>query len=301
MLVIPGDKGRATCDGMTRRELLRVGGSTMLGLSLADLLNFQQKAQADPAPAAAHGPGFGRARSIILLYLQGGPSHLDLWDPKENVPERVRSPFSTINTCLPGVRFTELLPRLGQVLDKTTLIRSMSYTPIGLFNHTAAIYQMMTGYQADAVGLIGPAGAADAARLSELRLQHHEAATAKRADPAVCDNAAPVAGKQRRQQGRHRGLPRPGVRSLLPVPGRRRHGHGQDGPCVGRRFAAARGGAGQPSDAPRPSSRRHQPGHARVGASRRPLRPAELLQPGAQPRAVGPGPRRLRPDPGKTR
>ena len=155
MLVIPGDKGRATCDGMTRRELLRVGGSAMLGLSLADLLNFQQKAKADPAPTVTHGPGFGRARSIILLYLQGGPSHLDLWDPKENVPERVRSPFSTINTCLPGVRVTELMPRLSQVLDKTTLIRSMSYTPIGLFNHTAAIYQMMTGYQADAVSPSG--------------------------------------------------------------------------------------------------------------------------------------------------
>src|SRR5207344_707461 len=69
--------------------------------------------------------------------------------------ERVRSPFSAINTCLPGVRFTELLPRLGQVLDKTTLIRTMSYTPIGLFNHTAAIYQMLTGYQADAVSPSG--------------------------------------------------------------------------------------------------------------------------------------------------
>jgi hypothetical protein len=140
---------------MTRRELLRVGGSALLGLSLADLFNHQQRAAADEHPPANRGPGFGRARSIILLYLQGGPSHLDLWDPKDNVPERVRSPFSAINTCLPGVRFTELLPRLGQVIDKTTLIRSMSYTPIGLFNHTAAIYQMMTGYQADAVSPSG--------------------------------------------------------------------------------------------------------------------------------------------------
>src|SRR5205085_5968785 len=155
MLVIPGDKGRATCDGMTRRELLRVGGSALLGLSLADLLNFQQQAKASPDAPANHGPGFGRARSIILLYLQGGPSHLDLWDPKDNVPERVRSPFSAINTCLPGVRFTELLPRLSQVIDKTTLVRSMSYTPIGLCTHTAATYQMMTGYQADAVSPSG--------------------------------------------------------------------------------------------------------------------------------------------------
>src|SRR5688500_970227 len=136
MLVIPGAQDKATCDGMTRRELLRVGGSALMGLSLADLMGLQ--AQAAPASGQNQGPGFGRAQSVIMIYLQGGPSHLDLWDPKDNAPERVRSSFSTINTCLPGVRFTELLPRLAQTLDKTTLIRTMSYTPIGLFNHTAA-------------------------------------------------------------------------------------------------------------------------------------------------------------------
>src|SRR5512145_2018272 len=129
MLVIPGDRGKATCDGMTRRELLRVGGSALMGITLADLLNLQSQARANPAaPARDHGPGFGRARSIILIYLQGGPSHLDLWDPKDNVPDRVRSSFNAINTRLPGVRVTELLPRIAQVLDKTTLIRTMSYT-----------------------------------------------------------------------------------------------------------------------------------------------------------------------------
>ena len=153
MLVIPGQQGRATCDGMTRRELLRVGGSALLGLSLADLLNL--KAQAAPAGGANRGPGFGKAQSVILIYLQGGPSHLDLWDPKPDAPERVRSDFKPINTCLSGVQFTELLPRLAQTLDKTTLLRSVSYTPVGLFNHTAAIYQMMTGYQADAVSPSG--------------------------------------------------------------------------------------------------------------------------------------------------
>ncbi|MCI0379387.1 MAG: DUF1501 domain-containing protein [Gemmataceae bacterium] len=152
MLVIPGDRGKATCDGMTRRELLRVGGSALLGLTLADI--FKLQASADP-PAANGGPGWNRAKSVIMIYLQGGPSHLDLWDPKDNVPERVRSTFSAINTCLPGVHFTELLPRLSRVLDKTTLLRTVSYTPVGLFNHTAAIYQMLTGYQADAVSPSG--------------------------------------------------------------------------------------------------------------------------------------------------
>ncbi|MCI0642773.1 MAG: DUF1501 domain-containing protein [Gemmataceae bacterium] len=152
MLVIPGDRGKATCDGMTRRELLRVGGSALLGITLADI--FKLQASADP-PATNGGPGWNRAKSVIMIYLQGGPSHLDLWDPKDNVPERVRSTFSAINTCLPGVHFTELLPRLSRVLDKTTLLRTISYTPVGLFNHTAAIYQMLTGYQADAVSPSG--------------------------------------------------------------------------------------------------------------------------------------------------
>ena len=97
MLVIPGAQDRATCDGMTRRELLRVGGSAMLGLSLADLLSV--KTQADP-PAGNQGPGWNRARSVIMIYLQGGPSHLDLWDPKPDAPERVRSIFTPISTRL---------------------------------------------------------------------------------------------------------------------------------------------------------------------------------------------------------
>ncbi len=155
MLVIPGQAGRATCDGMTRRELLRVGGSAMLGVTLADILKLKAQASTNPPATAARGAGWERARSVIMIYLQGGPSHLDLWDPKASAPERVRSDFREINTVLPGVRFTELLPRLAQTLGKSTLIRSMSYSPVGLFNHTAAIYQMLTGYQADAVSPSG--------------------------------------------------------------------------------------------------------------------------------------------------
>src|SRR5436309_569678 len=154
MLVIPGRPGRDTCDGMTRRELLRVGGSAVFGLSLANLLQLQEANAANPATPNG-GPGFNKAKSVILVYLQGGPSHLDLWDPKDNVPANVKSVFSPIDTKIPGVKFTEVLPKLAQILDKTTLIRSMSYTPNGLFNHTAAIYQMLTGYTADKVSPSG--------------------------------------------------------------------------------------------------------------------------------------------------
>jgi Protein of unknown function (DUF1501) len=152
MLVIPGQAGQDTCDGITRRDLLRVGGSAVLGVTLGDLLGWQKASASEAAP---QGPGWNRAKSVILLYLQGGPSQLDLWDPKANVPDRVRSIFRPIATRLPGVQFTELLPRFAQIVDKVTLIRSMSYSPVGLFNHTAAIYQMLTGYQADAVSPSG--------------------------------------------------------------------------------------------------------------------------------------------------
>lgn len=125
----------------------------MLGLSLGSMLQLQ--AASANSPIAQGGPGWGKAKSIILVYLQGGPSHIDLWDPKENVPDKVRSEFKSIDTVLPGVKVTEILPNLARVLDKTTLIRSMSYTPNGLFNHTAAIYQMMTGYTTDKVSPSG--------------------------------------------------------------------------------------------------------------------------------------------------
>jgi len=156
MLIIPGRPGNDTCDprlSLTRRDLLRVGGSGLLGLSLGSM--FQLQARAAEEKKAAGGPGWGKAKSIILIYLQGGPSHLDLWDPKDNVPDNVKSAFTAIPTKLAGIHFTEILPKLAKVNDKFTLIRSMSYTPNGLFNHTAAIYQMMTGYTTDKVSASG--------------------------------------------------------------------------------------------------------------------------------------------------
>jgi hypothetical protein len=104
---------------------------------------------------AGGGPGWGKAKSVIMVYLQGGPSHIDLWDPKENVPDNVRSAFGNISTKSPGVKFTEIIPKLAGVTDKVTLLRAMSYSPNGLFNHTAAIYQMMTGYTTDKVSPSG--------------------------------------------------------------------------------------------------------------------------------------------------
>ncbi len=156
MLVIPGQKGKDVCDpnaGFSRREILRVGGSAMLGLSLGGLLEGEARAKAEGGKSG--GPGWGKAKSVIMIYLQGGPSHLDLWDPKIDVPDNVKSVFKPINTKLSGVQFMETLPKLAKVNDKMTMMRAVSYTPNGLFNHTAAIYQMMTGYTTDKVSASG--------------------------------------------------------------------------------------------------------------------------------------------------
>jgi len=154
MFTVKGHPGKDLCDshlGLSRRDILRVGGSGMLGLSLGSMLQLQNAQAANVQPSG----GWGKAKNVIMVYLQGGPSHLDIWDPKENVPDSVKSAFSNISTKLPGVKFTENLPKLAQVNDKFTMIRSMSYTPNGLFNHTAAIYQMMTGYTTDKVSPSG--------------------------------------------------------------------------------------------------------------------------------------------------
>src|SRR5207302_7755477 len=149
MISIPGKPG-STCDGFSRREFLRVGGAGMLGISLANILRLQANASSAPVEAIRKG-GWGKAKSVICTFLQGGPSHIDIWDPKPDAPSNVRGEFKPIKTKVSGIQVSETMPMLADQMDKVTLIRSMSYTPVGLFNHTAAIYQMMTGYPPDKV------------------------------------------------------------------------------------------------------------------------------------------------------
>src|SRR5262245_60584980 len=103
-----------TCQGLTRREFLRFGAAAPIALSL--------NAAAGAAPGQTQIPG--RAKSILLVWLWGGPSHLDLFDPKPAAPAEYRGPFATIATRTPGVRFTELVPRLAAMSDRFTLVRS---------------------------------------------------------------------------------------------------------------------------------------------------------------------------------
>src|ERR1041385_2853845 len=108
MLSIPGNNVR-DCDGVTRRELMRVGGAGLLGLSLPEFLAL--KAQADARPKdgkkGTGAAGFGSAKQVILIFLQGGPSHIDIWDPKPDAPDNVRGQFKPIKTKIPGCYVSE--------------------------------------------------------------------------------------------------------------------------------------------------------------------------------------------------
>src|SRR5258708_27576589 len=140
MLVIPARRGHSG-EGPPRRELLRAGSIGLLGLNLADFLAGQGSARA--ATKLEGSRGFGSAKSVIMVFLQGGPSHIDIWDPKPDAPANIRGEFKPIKTKIPGTHIGEHMPMMAQHLDKATLIRSISYTPSGLFNHTAAIDQML--------------------------------------------------------------------------------------------------------------------------------------------------------------
>ncbi len=164
MLVIPGRFG-SLCDGPSRREFLRVGSIGLFGLSLSHYFSWQQALGASASTSKYAGiKAFSSAESVILLFLQGGPSHIDICDPKPDAPSNIRGEFNPIKTKVPGIWLSETMPLLAQQIDKCRLIRSMSYTPKGLFNHTAAIYQMLTGFPPDRVspsGQLEPPSPAD--------------------------------------------------------------------------------------------------------------------------------------------
>ena len=131
---------------MQRRELLKFGMYGFGGVSLSQLL--RARAVADDVVAE---PGAGRRTSknrhgertaIILVWQRGGCSHLDTWDPKPDAPSEFRGPYSTIDTNVPGIRLTELLPNLSKCADKYTLLRSIAHTGGG---HPAGSLQVLAG------------------------------------------------------------------------------------------------------------------------------------------------------------
>ncbi len=125
----------AGCHRFSRRAALQVGGSGLLGLNLAHLLQAQERA----APATLK----ARAKSVIFLYQFGGPTHIDTFDLKPQAPEGIRGPHRGIASSVPGVSVCEHLPRVAQVIDKVCQIRSLHHE---MRNHNSASYYALTGH-----------------------------------------------------------------------------------------------------------------------------------------------------------
>jgi hypothetical protein len=124
-----------------RRALVQVGGLGAFGIRLVDLLAARSNAS-EPSPI----------KSVVLLWLWGGPSHLDTFDMKPTAPLEYRGPFEPIQTKVPGLSFCELLPNLSKVADKIAIIRSMNHASN---DHGVAGTIALTGSQAGAVALGG--------------------------------------------------------------------------------------------------------------------------------------------------
>ncbi len=128
-------RGPRNCDGVSRRTFLKVGALAVGGLSLPGLL--RQRAQAAPGTSTPR-------KSVILLWLAGGPSHIDMYDLKPNAPAEFRGEFKPIATNVTGIQIGEHLPRQARLMDKLAVVRSAHHTNAG---HGMGSQWMLTGYQ----------------------------------------------------------------------------------------------------------------------------------------------------------
>ena len=134
------DQGIRLCDGISRREWLRWGGIGLGGLNLANLMASRSiSAQNSPAIAPA---AFGRAKSVIVFGLVGGPPQHETWDPKPNAPSEIRGEFGSIDTNTPGLRIGELMPQTARWTDRLAVLRAMVTNDN---SHSSSGYQMLTG------------------------------------------------------------------------------------------------------------------------------------------------------------
>ncbi len=127
---------KRNCAGVTRRDFLQLGVGALMGLGMTDLLRLRAQA------AQASGKTSPNDVRCILIWMDGGPSHYESFDPKPDAPKEIRGEFGTIPTKLPGVHFSEVLPNLAKVADKMTVIRSICHKDP---NHGGGNHYMMTG------------------------------------------------------------------------------------------------------------------------------------------------------------
>ena len=201
MLRILGGPKRL-CDGITRRDLLQVGSLGLLGLGLREWPLPTPAKAADALPSSSL-PGFGQAKSCILLFMYGSPSQLETFDPKPEAPVEIRGEFGCIPSSVPGLNVCERLPRLSQVMDKVTLIRSVSHPyPI----HGVA-------FATTGIPRIDVADGAEPARPQPLAVHRlggrlrRWAPPAEDRDPALAGAAQPGAALGVQQPARRRGAP----------------------------------------------------------------------------------------------
>src|SRR5271154_5429387 len=110
----PAERDRPFCDGVSRRNFLKIGGLGALGLSLPNLLALE----------AAAGVRSSQ-KSVILIYLVGGPPHQDMFDLKPNAPKEIAGPWKPVATRVPGIQICEAFPRLARIMDKLAVVRSL--------------------------------------------------------------------------------------------------------------------------------------------------------------------------------
>jgi hypothetical protein len=132
MLTLNGqlDRHRQLCNGMSRRDMLRIGALGVGGLTLPDLLRLEAQSAAPK-----------RHKSLIMIYLCGGPPHQDMYDIKEDAPAEIRGPFRAVSTNVPGIKICEHMPHVARMMDKFVPIRSM----VGARDSHYS-YQCMTGH-----------------------------------------------------------------------------------------------------------------------------------------------------------
>src|SRR6516225_10034233 len=133
MLRLDAPRCVSFCDGMTRRDFLHAGSLSLLGLSLP-VWHAQKAHAADKRDNDVN---------CIMLFLVGGPSHIDTFDPKPKAPAEVRGPFQPIATKAPGMEITEIFPRVAKHTDKFSLIRSVYHTATAV--HDTGHQMMQTG------------------------------------------------------------------------------------------------------------------------------------------------------------
>jgi len=128
--------------GYSRRRLLRMAGLGGFGLALPDLLRLRAASAASMPGNGRPDGGFGRAKSVIMLFMSGGPAHQDTFDLKPDAPAEVRGEFKPIKTNVPGIEICEHFPRLAQVADKYAILRAVTHPGI---DHSTSAYEMLTG------------------------------------------------------------------------------------------------------------------------------------------------------------